>query len=684
MQELCPRPATLMGMEKTHGKAALITGAASGIGRGLALELAVAGVALTVADIDGAAAEQVASEVRNRGGRAIAVPCDVSDPEQHLEAFRRHARAWGQLDYALLNAGIGERGDLLWCRSPTAWQKTLDVDLRAVMEGVRLAARTMLTGSPEGRRSEGRGGSEGAGACSVDSPVIMITASAGGVFPMPVSPVYAASKAGCVQLTRSMAEPLAKQGIRICALCPQFVDTALVRGIQRADATKAAEMMKDTHSRLLSVDQITQAGMALLNDPSKVGTCLVVLANGSWVEPQLARFKRVAKPASAAAAAIDPSLRAWALASPASGPAASLPASSTRVIEVHRLSTDFRAATRIVRRPLPAALPAGSVLIRRLYAGINASDVNFSAGRYFGSKAAAEKRLPFEAGFEAVGVVAAAAPDVALPVGQPVATMTYGGFAEWAVVSAKHVFPLPQASPDMVALMTSGLTASIALEQAGLRKGQTVLVTAAAGGTGQLAVQLALLAGCHVVGTCSGGAKAELLRSLGCQRVISYRDEDVKAVLKREYPGGVDVVYESVGGDMFDVCVDALAPRGRLIIIGAMSQYAGGWAARQYPGIAEKLLWKSATLQGFFLLHYARDWGRHLAKLAALVAAGKLRVQMDPRRFVGLESVADAVEHLQSGRSVGKVFVQVAEEVPATAAAAAGQPAAAPPPRARL
>lgn len=57
-------------------------------------------------------------------------------------------------------------------------------------------------------------------------------------------------------------------------------------------------------------------------------------------------------------------------------------------------------------------------------------------------------------------------------------------------------------------------------------------------------------------------------------------------------------------------------------------QYAGGWAARQYPGIAEKLLWKSATLQGFFLLHYARDWGRHLARLAGLVAAGKLRVEV--------------------------------------------------------
>lgn len=164
-----------------HGKAALITGAASGIGKGLALELAAAGVALTreltykdlqgcshqwtavqqqtlhlfvwstcaslglswlwgspsmrllcrtavppgspskyslaphptlptptpfaVADIDSAAAERVASEVQRLGGRAIAVPCDVSDPAQHVEAFRRHARAWGRLDYALLNAG---------------------------------------------------------------------------------------------------------------------------------------------------------------------------------------------------------------------------------------------------------------------------------------------------------------------------------------------------------------------------------------------------------------------------------------------------------------------------------------------------------------------------------------------------------------------------------------------------
>lgn len=256
------------------------------------------------------------------------------------------------------------------------------------------------------------------------------------------------------------------------------------------------------------------------------------------------------KPGTAAAAAVDPALLSWATAGSSSN---SLPATSARQVEVHRLSPDFRQATRIVARPLPPQLPPGTVLIRRLYTGVNASDVNYTAGRYFGSPAAAEARLPFPAGFEAVGVVAAAAPGVQLPPGTPAATMEYGGFAEWAVVAAKHAFVVPEASPRMLALMTSGLTASIALEQAGLvrapgllglraraaglarqvwrvlcglpptssalwprpapqRKGQTVLVTAAAGGTGQIAVQLAVMAGCHVIGTCSGGAKETLLR----------------------------------------------------------------------------------------------------------------------------------------------------------------------------
>lgn len=78
--------------------------------------------------------------------------------------------------------------------------------------------------------------------------------------------------------------------------------------------------------------------------------------------------------AGAATARPDPALLAWAI--------SGLPASSTRVVEVQRLSTDFRAATRVVQRALPASLPPGSVLIRRLFAGVNASDVNYSAGRW--------------------------------------------------------------------------------------------------------------------------------------------------------------------------------------------------------------------------------------------------------------------------------------------------------------
>ena len=138
--------------------------------------------ALQVADIDGSAAEQVADAIRGAGGRAAAAQCDVADPQQQLAAFQRHMRQWGRLDYALLNAGIGERGDLIWCKGDS-WQQTLDVDLRAVMEGVRLAARAMLTGNPQGSRSDiPAGGMRSSGS----SGVIMITASAGGVFPMPL------------------------------------------------------------------------------------------------------------------------------------------------------------------------------------------------------------------------------------------------------------------------------------------------------------------------------------------------------------------------------------------------------------------------------------------------------------------------------------------------------------------
>src|SRR6185503_6893231 len=145
-------------------------------------------------------------------------------------------------------------------------------------------------------------------------------------------------------------------------------------------------------------------------------------------------------------------------------------------------------------------------------------------------------------------------------VGDPVLTFVIGGgYREYLAADVSSVYPVPEATPEVLALICSGLPASIGLTVTGeMKSGETILVTAAAGGTGQFAVQLAKLTGNHVIGTCGSEEKAELLRELGCDRVVNHRREDVGEVLRREYPNGINLVYESVGGDLFDTCVDAL------------------------------------------------------------------------------------------------------------------------------
>ncbi|GKV37990.1 hypothetical protein SLEP1_g45948 [Rubroshorea leprosula] len=338
-----------------------------------------------------------------------------------------------------------------------------------------------------------------------------------------------------------------------------------------------------------------------------------------------------------------------------------LPQSFEKIV-VHTLSHHFRNATQIVRVPLRLPIEPNHVLVKIIYAGVNASDVNFSSGRYFGgNNGDLSSLLPFDAGFEAVGIIAAVGDSVrGLKVGTPAAVMTYGSYAEFIMVPSKHILPVGRPDPEVVAMLTSGLTASIALEKVGqMESGKVVLVTAAAGGTGRFAVQLAKLAGNKVVATCGGKAKAMLLKELGVDRVIDYKVEDVKNVLKKEFPKGVDIIYESVGGDMFDLCLNALAIHGRLIVIGMISQYQGqhGWKPSNYTGLCEKLFAKSQTVGGFFLIQYSHLWKEHLDRLFHLYSLGKLKVKIDPKRFLGLNAIADAVEYLHSGKSAGKVVV---------------------------
>ncbi|KAL7842568.1 hypothetical protein SRHO_G00242570 [Serrasalmus rhombeus] len=338
--------------------------------------------------------------------------------------------------------------------------------------------------------------------------------------------------------------------------------------------------------------------------------------------------------------------------------------SSMRKLVATKLSQNFREAVSLQTVPVPTP-GDGDLLIRNRYVGINASDINYSAGRYDRSVTP-----PFDVGFEGVGEVVGLGLSASsrFTVGDTVAYMSPGAFAEYTVISAKNAIPVPSARPELLALLVSGATAHIALRQLGeLKRGETVLVTAAAGGTGQFAVQFAKMAGCHVVGTCSSEEKVEFLKTLGCDRSINYKMEDLAATLRREYPRGVDVVYESIGGSVFDLAVNSLATRGRLLVIGFISGYQSASGLQPVRGstIPAKLLQKSASIRGFFLNHFLSDYNNSLRSMLELLTAGWLVCKVDGGErdvggcFMGLDSVYRAVEYMYAGHNLGKVVVEL-------------------------
>jgi NADPH-dependent curcumin reductase CurA len=321
-----------------------------------------------------------------------------------------------------------------------------------------------------------------------------------------------------------------------------------------------------------------------------------------------------------------------------------------------KLSRDFRAAVEVVDVEWTEPRPF-EVVIKNHYAGVNATDPNISAGLYTPGQ-----QPPLDLGAEAIGEVVAVGSSVStLKVGDAVMVLsTGGGYREYYTTTEALAIPVPAISPEIMTLVLSGLTASIGLEVEGqMTTGETVLITAAAGGTGHIAVQLAKLAGNHVIGTCSSEEKAEFLRSIGCDRVVNYKTEDLDAVLTAEYPRGVNIIYESVGREMFDVSVKHLARRGRLVLIGFISEYSGQPEIVSSPRIYSQLLWKSASIRSMFLPHYLRDYlSTHLTRLIEMVASGTLKIEIDPTVFEGVESVVDAVDYLQSGKNSGKVTVR--------------------------
>ncbi|CAG2185139.1 PTGR3 [Mytilus edulis] len=183
-----------------------------------------------------------------------------------------------------------------------------------------------------------------------------------------------------------------------------------------------------------------------------------------------------------------------------------------------------------------------------------------------------------------------------------------------------------------------------------------------------LKVQWTKRTGCHVIGTCSTDDKVQFLKKIGCDRPVNYKKENLKTVLKTEYKNGVDVVYESIGGEMFETCLNGLKTKGRLLVIGYITDYEsdqGFKPTRTLATIPIRLLTKSASIRGFFLNHFVRDWVPYVSKMADMIDKKELQSFIDmgensPKGpFIGIDKIVDAVEYLYSQKSIGKIVVEL-------------------------
>lgn len=236
------------------GKAAVVSGAASGIGRAMAVALAGAGARVVVADVDEKGGAETVDLIGASGGISVFRRCEVTHTEDLAGAFASAVEHWNRLDIVCNNAGIGERQPLFEDETGE-FERVIEIDLTAVINATRIAVREM--------RRLGGG-------------VIINTASMGGLLPMPGSPVYAAAKAGVINFTRSLQYLALESNIRVNAICPTFTDTPLVRqsGVERM------EEMKQMVGGILQPEDIAAGVVELVEDDSRAGAIMRVTVRG--------------------------------------------------------------------------------------------------------------------------------------------------------------------------------------------------------------------------------------------------------------------------------------------------------------------------------------------------------------------------------------------------------------------
>lgn len=296
------------------------------------------------------------------------------------------------------------------------------------------------------------------------------------------------------------------------------------------------------------------------------------------------------------------------------------------------------------------------ILIKVVVAGVNFADVGMRAGMMGGPHA---MKLPYTPGFEVTGTVSAVGDGVArISEGERVAAvLPAGGYAEYAVVAAESVVGVPEGSgfADASALLVQGLTAyGVLHDSARVREGEGVLVTAAGGGVGTLAVQLAKLAGADpVIATAGGREKLDLALSVGADHAFDYTDDGwVDGVLGVTGGRGADVVLECVGGEVGARAYDCLAPLGRLVTFGAASG----------EGLRPPDMWQ-LNLKGQTVGGYGGPWIRPGAATTAREAvSGYLRnggLRVVRGASFPLEEASEAHRAIEGRRTTGKVLLTV-------------------------
>jgi NADPH-dependent curcumin reductase CurA len=237
------------------------------------------------------------------------------------------------------------------------------------------------------------------------------------------------------------------------------------------------------------------------------------------------------------------------------------------------------------------------------------------------------------------------------------------GWQEYAVSDGSGVTRVPPDVGPTLALGALGwtsLTAYFGLtEIAKPQPGETVVVSGAAGATGSVVGQLAKLRGASVIGIAGGAEKcAWLTRELRFDGAIDYRSEDVRARLKDLCPGGIDVYWDNVGGEILEAALSRLAIHARVVFCGAISSYN---ASSPPPGPRNfiQLLVRRARLEGFLVLDYVDRIDEALAELVPLVQSGRLHYREDIRE--GLDSAPAALGDLFIGAHDGKLIVHIAD-----------------------